>query len=171
MKINNLRLLIYTNEDYDVTIIELKKGDNFDENGMLTIDENIYLKNYNSYYPNKYIYMIHYPKGDIAKFSSDKIVAIKGNLIIHSCSTEDGSSGAPIINLENSKVIGVHFGSNEEKNNKEKNNGKKNDEKNKGKKEKKSNVYNVGRILKEPLNEFFKLKLEKKKFYHFKIRS
>jgi len=168
LKINNLRL-IYTNKDYDITIIELKKGDNFDENDMLTIDENIYLKNYNSYYPKNYIYMIHYPKGDIVKFSSDKIVAIKGNLIIHTCSTEDGSSGAPIINLENSKVIGVHFGSNEEKNNKEKNNGKNNVEKNKGKKEKKSNVYNVGRILKEPLNEFFKLKLEKKNFIILKL--
>ena len=89
LKINNLRL-IYTNKDYDVTIIELKKGDNFDENDMLTIDENIYTKNYNSYYPNKYIYIIHYPKGNIVKFSSDKIVAIKGNLIVHSCSTEDG---------------------------------------------------------------------------------
>ena len=34
----------------------------------------------------------------------------KNNNIYHFCSTEGGSSGAPILNLENFKVIGIHRG-------------------------------------------------------------
>ena len=64
LKINKLRK-VYTNKNYDVTIIEIKKNDNFNENDMLTIDENIYSNNFNSYYLNKNIYIIHYPKDDL----------------------------------------------------------------------------------------------------------
>ena len=37
---------------------------------------------------------------------------IDGHQIIHYCSTESGSSGSPILNLKNNKVVGIHWGSN-----------------------------------------------------------
>ena len=148
LKINKLRKT-YTNQDFDVTIIEIKKNDGFDENNMLSIDERIYSNNLKDYYYNKYIYLLHYPRGENIKFSSDKIMAIKDNKIFHLCPTEKGSSGAPIINLENLKVIGVHFG-----------NTKIEIEK-KGNKEKKEKIYNLGTVLNGPIYEFFKLKTKK----------
>ena len=54
--------------------------------------------------------------------------------IQHTCSTQDGSSGSPILNLETNKVIGIHK---------------------EGTKDSKYN-YNIGTFLKYPLNEFFK---------------
>ena len=30
--------------------------------------------------------------------------------IIHSCATDNGSSGGPIISLKNFKIIGIHYG-------------------------------------------------------------
>ena len=36
------------------------------------------------------------------------LINIEGNDIKHTCSTENGSSGSPILNLENNKVIGIH---------------------------------------------------------------
>ena len=35
---------------------------------------------------------------------------IKENEINHNCNTDQGSSGAPILSLENHKLIGVHYG-------------------------------------------------------------
>ena len=34
--------------------------------------------------------------------------------IIHTCSTDDGSSGSPILNLKNNKVVGIHKGTPDE---------------------------------------------------------
>ena len=100
IKINKLRKT-YTSKENDVTIIEIKKIDNFDEKDMLTIDEDIFSNNY-KIYSNKFIYMIHYPKGLEVKYSSDKIMYISEDKdeIKHKCPTDSGSSGAPIINLE-----------------------------------------------------------------------
>ena len=39
------------------------------------------------------------------------IFNIKENEIYHSCNTDNGSSGSPILSLKTNKVIGVHFGS------------------------------------------------------------
>ena len=35
---------------------------------------------------------------------------MEGKKVIHFCNTEEGSSGSPIISLDNFKVIGVHYG-------------------------------------------------------------
>ena len=50
--------------------------------------------------------------------------------IIHICSTDNGSSGSPILNLENNKVIGIHNGGSSHF------------------------EFNKGILLKEPINEF-----------------
>ena len=54
---------------------------------------------------------MHYPEGNIINFSKNIIVDIdKNNNIYHFCTTESGLSGAPILILENLKVIGIHQG-------------------------------------------------------------
>ena len=52
--------------------------------------------------------------------------------IKHSCSTNNGSSGSPILNLKNNKVIGIH------------------------KQGSKIFNFNIGTLLNYPLNDFIK---------------
>ena len=58
----------------------------------------------------KSIYLLYYPKEKkLASFG-----LINGinqcKKISHYCNTEDGSSGSPILSLNNFKIIGVHYG-------------------------------------------------------------
>lgn len=78
---------------------------------FLEIDENILLENSNQIYIQKPIYILQYPKGDKLSFSLGKVTMIWDQNLEHLCSTESGSSGSPILNLSNFKVIGVHRGS------------------------------------------------------------
>ena len=39
------------------------------------------------------------------------ISEIRNESIFHKCSTDYGSSGSPILNLDNNQVIGIHCGS------------------------------------------------------------
>ena len=115
IKIDNSRAK-YTNPDksIDITIIEIKPNkdgigiDNYlelDENDINKNEENIELE-----YPNKSIYILHYPKGKIY-VSYGLINFINNNkTIYHYCNTEEGSSGSPILSLETFKVIGIHCG-------------------------------------------------------------
>jgi V8-like Glu-specific endopeptidase len=57
---------------------------------------------------------------------------IENNIIYHRVATEHGSSGAPILNLDTLKVIGIHLAYNTEEN------------------------YNEGIILKESIKNFNK---------------
>ncbi len=56
----------------------------------------------------------------------------------HLCSTEKGSSRGPILNLSNSKLLGIYKGTDNEAN------------------------FNLGLFLNEPINDFFKKHSEKK---------
>lgn len=60
----------------------------------------------------KNIYLIHYPNGFKAKLSFGIIKNINenNNEINHLSDTEEDSSGCPIFNLSNYKIIGVHKG-------------------------------------------------------------
>ena len=111
LKIDDSRMT-YTSEEkeFDTTIIEIRNEDNFDINNMLEIDNNIYKENFYQIYKDKTIYIIHYPNGLNSSYSHNVIKYIENNLIFHKCATESGSSGAPIINLQNFKVIGIHKG-------------------------------------------------------------
>ena len=108
--LNNSRIC-YTNKDIDITIIEIKP-DLDGINNFLDIDENIYNENYEKIYKNKEIYILQYPNAQKSSFSLGIINNICKNKIIHKCSTEVGSSGSPILNLSNYKVIGIHLGGN-----------------------------------------------------------
>ena len=81
---------------------------------------------------NQYIYIIQYLNGKNVYTSYEILNIIKNWDIIHLCSTDNGSSGSPILNLENNKVIGIH---------------------------KQGSInfnFNKGILLKYPLNDFIK---------------
>ena len=120
--------LTYTSKKLDVTIIELKIEDNLNIYGY-EIDD------YNQ--PNKYfeqlpVYMVHYPLSMRVCKSIGSIRIIDKNYNIkHTCSTQEGSSGGPIINLNTFKLIGVHKGKS------------------------KNQDINLGTFIKGPIEEFF----------------
>ena len=122
----------YTNEKYDITIIEIKKTDNLNFSDFLEIDENIYNDDLNDTYKQKSVYLIYYPYENKASYSNGIIKNISEDNynIKHLCSTKPGASGCPIINLNNNRVLGIHKGA---------------DIKN----------WNVITIIKEPIRKFY----------------
>ena len=117
---------LYTNDKYDITIIELKDNE-FDLNNYLKIDDDELYAN-EEFNENDQIYIIHYSKGIEVKYSIGPIISKDEKIIKYKCETEEGSSGAPIFNLNNLNVIGIHCGYKGE--------------------------YNLGRILKLPIENF-----------------
>jgi len=136
LNIDNSRIT-YTSkkEEFDTTIIEIKNEDNFDINNMLEIDNNIYKDNLSEYYMNKTVYIIHYPNGLNSSYSHHIIqnIDVLNTKIYHLCESNDGSSGAPILNLENFSVIGIHVG------------------------KKKNFTANLGIVLKPIIDKFYKI--------------
>ena len=124
--------IIYTNKEYDITIIEIK---NEKINYFMNLDER-YINNSNIIYENS-IYLIQYPSGKKAGVSYGVINNINDFNIEYSCNTKSGSSGSPIINIKNNEIIGIHKG------------GIKNRHK------------NIGTLLKNPINDFIETKLKK----------
>ena len=107
----------YTNENLDITIIEITEKDEI--NDFLELDDEIInnikldsqqIEYYNRYYINQSIYILNYLNGDKIMVSYGLINDIKENQINHNCNTDQGSSGVPILSLENLKLIGVHYG-------------------------------------------------------------
>ena len=98
---------IYCNKEYDTTIIEIKpQKDKI--NDFMELDDDILEENSNKFYNRKSIYIIHYPNSEKIKVSYGIIRTIEDFNISHFSCTEEGSSGSPIINLLNNKVIGMH---------------------------------------------------------------
>ena len=91
----------------DFTCIEILNEDKIED--FFEID------NYNNNnYDNEDIVIIHYPNGGNMKINSGHFIKICNNNILHSVSTENGSSGSPIILLfRDFKVIGIHKAYNE----------------------------------------------------------
>ena len=126
---------LYTNDETDIAMLELKENE-FDLNDYLKIDDDIYkFDEFNNIYKDKVIYIIHYEKGKELKYFAGPIKNIDNNKILfYCCSIEHGLSGAPILNLINFKVIGIH------------------------------NVYdkrlgyNIGKLIKSPIYDYIKKK-------------
>ena len=107
-KIIDLRMnrITYFNEKYDITLIELNENDNI--NNFLELDDKLFKDNHEIIYENKSLYILQYPQGKNAAVSYGLLTSIDKFEIKHKCSTENGSSGSPILNLETNKVIGIH---------------------------------------------------------------
>jgi len=97
---------IYSNEAFDITIIELKKEDGIVN--YLELDDNLLKENSEIGYQSKTIYNLHYSKKGKACVSYGILKEITNFNLFHLCSTEKGSSGSPILNMESNKVIGIH---------------------------------------------------------------
>ena len=123
--INDERI-IYTNIEYDTTIIEIKDEDGI--NNFMELDDNYF----NNSYKNKSIYIIQYRSGKKKGVSYGIINDIDNYNIEYYCNTEEGSSGAPILNLLNNKIIGIH---------------------------KEERKINKGILIKYPINDFINNKL------------
>ena len=112
IKIDNSRKK-YTNPDnkIDITIIEIKPIDKIYY--YLEYDKDIINKNEEFLkleYKNKSIYILHYPNGELNVSYGLINGIIDKKKINHKCSTEEGSSGSPILLLKTFKVIGIHYG-------------------------------------------------------------
>ena len=100
---------IYLNDKYDITIIEIKDSDKINVD-YLEIDNKIFEDNSEFYYEKNSIYILHYPYKDKVSVSYGIIQKIDEYNINHICCTQPGSSGSPIMNLLNNKIIGIHTG-------------------------------------------------------------
>ena len=113
-------------------MIEIKGNDNIKGCKFLEIDDNIFKNEIKERYLKKSIYLLHYPLGENVQYSVGTInVLFEDEYNIgHLCSSEKGSSGGPIINFVNYKVIGLHKGS------------------------KITGNYNLGTLIKKPIDAF-----------------
>jgi len=100
--------ITYTNKKYDTTFIEIKETDCLNMISFLSIDETIFQRGEENNFKNITILNIHYPFGQIVKSSFGKIIKIQEFKINYYSSINFGSSGSPIINLKNNKVIGIN---------------------------------------------------------------
>ena len=61
-------------------------------------------------YSNKSIYLINYPENKDVVVSYAQPPNFSESEIFHICSTKKGSSGSPILLINNQKLIGIHYG-------------------------------------------------------------
>jgi V8-like Glu-specific endopeptidase len=129
---------IYSNEEYDITMLEIRQSDGLNIETFLEIDENIFSKNSNEIIKNELVSLLSYPKGENLSISNGIIKGIEENgyTIHHLCNTCQGCAGGPILN-QNLKVIAIHVGYYKNKN------------------------YNIGTFLKKPIEDFIKQKNNK----------
>jgi hypothetical protein len=103
IKITNSRKA-YIDEDLDITIIEIKPNED-------QIYDYLEIDDYNNKnYKNEEICILEYPNETSLSFG--KLIEINDRNINHNCPTKYDSSGSPIINLSNNRIIGIHKGVN-----------------------------------------------------------
>ena len=110
IKIDNRR--VYTSKLYDTTIIEIFEEKD-DIKDFMEIDYDLNVDILKNQFINKSIYLLQYPKDEEVSVSYGiiKNIDLLNNYdIFHLCSTDKGSSGSPIFNIINNKIIGIHKG-------------------------------------------------------------
>ena len=110
IKLNKKDRLSFSFPKYGITIIEIKNNDKI--NDFFDIDKNILNNNLNNQYIQ--VYMIQNKETKDIKenevylsFGTLKNMEKDPKSFNHSCHTFSGSSGSPIINLSNHKLIGI----------------------------------------------------------------
>ena len=98
---------IYTNEEFNITIIEINsKKDKIKQ--FLDLDEAIFNEDF---YDEKEFYILQFtPRENISVSYGSTLRKKKLFHYSYNCSTDNGSSGSPIFNFSNNKVIGWHIG-------------------------------------------------------------
>ena len=77
----------------------------------LEVDYTILNDNSENSYKNELIYILHFPLNGEATISYGKgLIEITPYDVKHECNTENCSSGGPILDALNNKVIGIHKG-------------------------------------------------------------
>ena len=98
----------YTNEKLDFTIIEILSQDTFfSEITFLNIDDYIMDNDSESEYVKDDICIFQFPEGKLS-FDKGEIDSFEKYKIKYFVSTESGSSGSPILLLDDFKIIGIH---------------------------------------------------------------
>ena len=97
---------IYTNKEFDTTIIQINEMDNI--NHFLEIDEEM-LNGYDYIYSRRSMYMLHYLYGEEVMVSYGLVRENEDQNIYYYCFSESGSSGSPLLAINNHKVIGIHL--------------------------------------------------------------
>ena len=110
LNLNNYNIK-YFEEPKDITIIEIKNSDEiYKDINFLDYDRN-YINGY-KIYNNVDVFSIEQPLGKSAAFASGKIIKIYEYEFDHNIATDNGSSGCPIILLNDNinliQVIGIH---------------------------------------------------------------
>ena len=106
---------VFTNKELDYTCIELFKSDGIID--YFKIEPNLFKNDKNNLKDND-IFILQFPNGNDLSFSYGKINSLKNDKIIHNASTDDGSSGSPIIRrCKNNYIIGLHYGGVKKNNN------------------------------------------------------
>ena len=106
IKINEKRR-VFTNEELDYTCIQLFESDEIKY--YFQIDPIIFSEDKN-FLENSEIFILQYPGNELS-FSYGKVLSLKNEKISHSASTEEGSSGSPIIRrCKDNYLIGLHRG-------------------------------------------------------------
>ena len=106
------RQIKYFEKPKDITIVEIKNTDDiYKDIEFLDYDINYKNKGY-IIYKNVDVFSIEHPCGEEASCASGKIININDYEFDHNISTDNGSSGSPIILLNNNinliQVIGIH---------------------------------------------------------------
>jgi hypothetical protein len=112
-KLNLSNRTAYNNKKLGISIIEIVNKDGFKNINMFELDEDM-LSGKTDKFIDKSIYMIHSNQetlyvsyglvNDIGKNQSYNFM--------HTCKAFNGSSGSPLLNLENNKIIGIHSSTN-----------------------------------------------------------
>ena len=110
-KINLSNRTAYNNKKLGISIIEIVNKDGFKNINMFELDEDM-LSGKTDKFIDKSIYMIH-SNQETLYVSYGLVNDIgKNHNFMHTCKAFNGSSGSPILNLENNKIIGIHSSTN-----------------------------------------------------------
>lgn len=113
---NEKRLIKCFKKPVDITIIEILDEDNL--KGKINCLKKGYLENNEGYekYLDQNIFILHHPEGKETLCSRGKIKSINDFEFMHDSFTTKGSSGSPIILVDELKIIGIHKRKNKQNN-------------------------------------------------------